>query len=295
MSRRPGQSAHIRGFWSGPPLSAIHRACLRSFLAHGHEFTLYCYAPVDVPPGVQTADANAIVPEQEIFYFQNRETGAPDIAPFADYFRAKLLSEVGGWYCDVDTVCLSSELPAGPRVWARQCPELNPDSVNNSQLFLEKTDPVVHLLLEHCRAQAPTIRTREELGPVLMSSIVTKLDLPRDMGATADTFYPIRWIEIFKLWLPEFRAEVEERTLGATFLPLYQSFPSYVGLDPQKQPPAGSYLSALVERFVPEARGACHTAEEVRDRTRRWFDRNRSWSFGWIAAIGRPEAGFLRD
>src|SRR5437588_8393960 len=111
-----GSRRTIQGFWSGPPLSAINWACLRSFLAAGHHFVLYTYDLLDVPQGVVVKDACEILPRRSIFHFQNVLTQQSDLGPFADYFRLKLLAEKGGWYCDVDTVCLSSELPIGNRV-----------------------------------------------------------------------------------------------------------------------------------------------------------------------------------
>ena len=289
LSGRRGRT-NIQGFWLGPPLSHIHWACLRSFLDCGHEFTLYTYGPLAVPEGIRLADANEIVLERDVFYFQNSETRRPDIAPFSDYFRITLLSKIGGWYCDIDTVCFSTALPKGPRIWARQCPELDLDSVNNSQLFFQRNDPIAQILMSKCRAQLSNVQKRESLGPILISSVVKELDLARDMGATAATFYPIRWVEIFKLWLPEFRREVEERVKGATFLPLYESFPLYLGLEPDKLPPVGSYLSSLISRFVPEATGPTHDADEVRERTKQWFSRNRSWALSWLEAIRGPDS-----
>jgi hypothetical protein len=124
---------------------------------------------------------------------------------------------------------------------------------------------------------------------MLISSVLTELGLPRDMGATADTFYPIRWIEIFKLWLPEYRDEVHERIEGATFLPVYQSFPKYLGLDPGKGPPDGSYLADLVMSLAPDENAVPCRADEVRDATRRWFESNGAWAVNWLASIHGPE------
>jgi hypothetical protein len=117
---------------------------------------------------------------------------------------------------------------------------------------------------------------------------VKELDLPRDMGATAAAFYPIRWIEVFMLWLPEFREEVEERIAGATFLPIFQSFPLYMGLDPLKYPPEGSYLSCLLDEFMPGLTGPRHDAKDVRRLTRRWFQGSGSWAVGWLKAMHGP-------
>jgi Glycosyltransferase sugar-binding region containing DXD motif len=278
----------VQGFWSGQPLTDLHWACLRSFLKLGHQFTLYSYEPLAVPQGIGLQDANAIVPAHEVFFFDNRETHTRDIAPFADYFRLRLLYQLGGWYCDVDTVCLSSQFPTARRVWARQCPELDPDSVSNGQLFFEKGDPFVLRLLERCDRLRRNIPRRESLGPMLLSSLVKELHLPRDMSGTAATFYPIRWVEVFTLWLPEFREEVEERVAGATFLPIFQSFPLYIGLDPLKGPPEGSYLACLLAEFLPDLMGPRHDAEDVRRLTRRWLQSSGSWAIDWLTAIHGP-------
>jgi hypothetical protein len=282
------QSSPIQGFWSGPPLSALNRACLRSFVDRGHAFTLFSYDAIDVPAGVTVRDAADIVPRSELFHYRNDITREEDIAPFADYFRWTLLAEHGGWYCDVDTVCLSRDLPRGPRVWARQCPELDPDSVSNGQLHFAPGDPVARRLLERCRAERGSIERRESLGPVLISSVLTELGLSRDMNATADTFYPIRWIEIFKLWLPEYRDEVHERIERAIFLPVYQSFPKYLGLDPGKAPPDRSYLAEIVAAFAPDQAGEAYRAEEVRAATRRWFEAEGVWATEWLSSIRGP-------
>jgi hypothetical protein len=270
-------------------LTDLHRACLQSFLNQGHQFVLYSYEPIAVPQGVRLKDANQIVPADEVFFFENRETHGPDIGPFADYFRLKLLYQVGGWYCDVDTVCLSSQFPTARRVWARQCPELDPDIVGNGQLFFEKEDPFVLRLLDRCERLRKNVPRRESLGPILLSSLVKDLQLPQDMGATAESFYPIRWIEVFTLWLPEFREEVEKRIAGATFLPIFQSFPLYIGLDLRMYPPKGSYLSSLLDEFFPGLERPRYNAKEVRALTRCWLQSRGSWGVDWLKALHGPD------
>jgi len=277
----------VQGFWLGPPLSDIHRACLRSFVRSGHQFKLYCYEPVSVPMGVDLEDACIIVPRNQIFYFKNDATQRTDIAPFADYFRLKLLYEIGGWYCDIDTICLTSQLPVASRVWANQCPELKNDSVGNSQLFFQKGDPILQILLDKCRANIPRLIRRESLGPTLLTSTLQELGLPKDMSTNVDAFYPIRWVEIFKLWLPEFSDEVEHRVKFSTFLPVYQSFPLYVGFDPYKNPPRGSYLSKLLDRLLLDTKATRHEADFLRRLTGRWLKSN-IWAIEWLDSINAP-------
>src|SRR6476660_7068055 len=101
----------FQGFWHGPPLGPLRQACLNSFVRMGHRFELYTYGPLPVPAGVVLKEAEKIIPLAEVFYYENPRTGSKDLGPFSDLFRFKLLSERGGWWSDVDTICLSPDIP----------------------------------------------------------------------------------------------------------------------------------------------------------------------------------------
>jgi hypothetical protein len=116
---------------------------------------------------------------------------------------------------------------------------------------------------------------RESLGPELFTSVLNNLGLPLDMGGTPDTFYPIRFIENFKLWLPEFKDEVRSRTKAATFLPIYQSFPSRLGFSNDRLPPKGSYLRKALGKYAPAFNHhPAYSADDFRTAVRRWFHAN---------------------
>jgi len=290
--------ALVQGFWHGAPLAPLHHACLSSFVEHGHRFDLYSYDPLDVPRGVTVRDAAEIVPRDGLFLFDNPHTGQPDVAPFTDYFRLRLLNLRGGWWCDVDTVCLSPDLPNTGRAWARQAPEYRPESVANGQIRLEPGDPLLGELIATAERETGSFRRRESLGPELLSHLIAAKGLPLDMAGTPDTFYPVRFIENFKLWLPEFRDEVAAKASGALFLPIFQSFPARFGFNNDRLPPKGSYLRKVVARYVPDARGPRYEADEFRAAIRAWFKLNptfieqlRSVSApdidDWLAGVGK--------
>jgi hypothetical protein len=110
----------IQGLWIGPRLSALERLSIASFLANGHAFHLYAYDPIDgVPEGARVLPAGAVLPRSRIFrYTEARYGRRPNIRStvlgpkkgsyggFANLFRYKLLLETGGWWVDLDTVCL---------------------------------------------------------------------------------------------------------------------------------------------------------------------------------------------
>src|SRR5262249_28020043 len=93
----------IQGLWIGAALSAMEYLSIESFLANGHEFHLFVYADVkNVPPGTVIRDGEEILPASAIFRY--RDNGS--YAGFANFFRYELLWQAGGWWVDLDTICL---------------------------------------------------------------------------------------------------------------------------------------------------------------------------------------------
>jgi len=91
----------LRSLWIGSKLGVLERLCARSWIHHGHRFELYVYDDVGVvPDGVVLKDANAVIPEREVFLWRE------SYAIFADLFRWALLYEQGGYWVDMDMLCL---------------------------------------------------------------------------------------------------------------------------------------------------------------------------------------------
>jgi hypothetical protein len=115
-----GDNSIIQGLWIGPRLSPLERLSIASFLANGHAFHLYAYDPIDgVPKGTRVLPAEAVLPRSRIFRYHEAASGRVaklrsrvfgrkkgSYAGFANVFRYKLLLERGGWWVDLDTVCL---------------------------------------------------------------------------------------------------------------------------------------------------------------------------------------------
>ncbi len=92
----------IHSLWVGKPLTNLEKLAVQSFLDNGHEFHLYVYDDVQgIPKGVVVKDGNDIVEYKEI------SSGTlQDWSGLSDYFRYALLYKLGGWWVDMDTVCL---------------------------------------------------------------------------------------------------------------------------------------------------------------------------------------------
>ncbi|MDD9856842.1 MAG: glycosyltransferase [Gammaproteobacteria bacterium] len=102
MTPPPVNPPPVQSLWVGERLSPIEQLCVSSFLHHGHEFHLYRYGELaGVPAGARVMDAGAIIPQREVF-MHRRGT----YAIFSDWFRWALLERLGGWWVDMDVVCL---------------------------------------------------------------------------------------------------------------------------------------------------------------------------------------------
>jgi hypothetical protein len=101
----------VNGLWIGSRLSKLELLTIQSFLHHGHRFRLWVYNPLEtpLPEGVLLADANEIIPKEQVFSYRNKNSyghGKGSYAGFSDLFRYKLLYEKGGWWADMDITCL---------------------------------------------------------------------------------------------------------------------------------------------------------------------------------------------
>jgi hypothetical protein len=102
----------VHGMWIGKRLTKLELLTLHSFVAHGHDFHLWCYDDIKtpLPKGVTERDATEILPARTIYRRRDidRETGVGkgSYGPFSDLFRYKLLYEKGGYWVDMDITCL---------------------------------------------------------------------------------------------------------------------------------------------------------------------------------------------
>ena len=92
----------IQSLWIGDDLTQIEKLCVQSFLDHGHEFHLYTYSDIGgIPQGAVIKDGNEILPTSQIF-----PSKSGSYAQFADWFRYAMLVKNGGFWVDMDVICI---------------------------------------------------------------------------------------------------------------------------------------------------------------------------------------------
>lgn len=185
--------------WIGSELSVMEQLCICSYLENGHPFHLYTYQPVrGVPAGTIVKDGAEILPPDEIFvYRQGYGKGSP--SAFSNMFRYKLLLERGGWWSDLDAVCLRPLDFADPHVAGY---ERDP---NGECRFLAAgllKAPVGSHVLEYCyRACRQADKAQLSwgaIGPQLFTRAVEHL-APELRALEPEAFYPIDYFAVNQL------------------------------------------------------------------------------------------------
>lgn len=157
----------VQSFWySKNPntnfISTIEIACVASYLANGHHFHLYTYDLEDKSilhlinslkecenfKNLSIKNAQEIIKKEEIFF---DDRGSVGIAAFSDYFRFALLYQRGGWWVDMDTICLKHLDFSSPFVFASQRNEGGEIMATTCMIKAQKQSVFMHDLLEKAK------------------------------------------------------------------------------------------------------------------------------------------------
>ena len=144
----PAQLPVIQSLWIGKSLSRLEQLCIQSFIDHGHEFHLYAYADIaGMPHGATIKDANSILPESEIFTYRGGS-----YAGFSNWFRYALLAKCGGFYVDMDTVCIRP-FDFGEDIVLNNSVVNPTDSafISTNPICMPKGHPLMHDMEKFCR------------------------------------------------------------------------------------------------------------------------------------------------
>lgn len=93
----------VKSLWIGPKLSDLEILSIKSFLKCGHRMHLYTYHPIENIPkhkDLLIKDGNKIIKYEELINLKSLQL------PFSDIFRYKMLYEKGGYWVDLDMICL---------------------------------------------------------------------------------------------------------------------------------------------------------------------------------------------
>ncbi len=246
----------LNSLWVGNRLGYLEQLCLRSAVSLGHPFTLYSYMPdqlVDVPPGVDVADAADIMPEDRLLRYS--DTGSVQLG--ANFWRCWLLEKGVGYWVDMDLIFLRPLDFEQSYVFGWEYENW----INNALLWAPADSPFVRDLIDIPKPnrRPPWYGPRRSLAfywqrfrkgrigledmpwGTYSSGLVTYLVKKHKLTRCAlppHVFYPVRWKDARTLYDP---AAVVEAMLHQETRTVHMWNSRLVGLS-DKPPPDGSYV-----------------------------------------------------
>jgi len=259
----PHSRDEVRTFWVGPPLSAYEILSLKSFLCTGARVILYSYEPgLAVPAGVDLRDANEVLAVGILERYNAGNTKA--WARHSDLFRYTMLEKFGGWYADLDIVCLADRLPLGEMYFGRA----NEARIFAGLLKFPKGAAVLKELVAEAEQLLPQAEgisedaARAMIGTPLLSRMLQQHGLDR-LAAPARDAYEIAFNEALAFFDPAKCETLRARLDGCTFTHLWNGAWTALRIPRDYGPPRGSFLDLLFKRFeisVPEQGRLDYTA-----------------------------------
>lgn len=188
----------IQGLWIGAELSMMEQLSISSFLRNGHEYHLYVYEkPRNVPVGTVFRDASEILPASRIFQYKQQAS----YAGFSNFFRYKLLLERGGWWSDMDNICLKPfDFPEDYVFITEVCEgrELVSSGIIKAPIGSEAMGHAWDV----CQTKDPEQLLWGETGPKLAGETVKKYSLERYVKSH-EVFCPLGYLEWHRVLEPE--------------------------------------------------------------------------------------------
>jgi hypothetical protein len=191
----------IKSLWIGKDLSPIELLCINSYLQNGHLFELYVYDRIgNIPPGVEIKDAGLIIPKSEVFSITLGKH-KNSFSMFSNYFRYKLLYNYGGWWSDLDIICLKHYDFQQEYVFSREKTRDQKETVGSGLFKCPKSAPVMKYCME--TAQGMFLKKEDlfwgKAGPILLANAVSMYELI-DYSLSPGIFSPLGYFEIYKIF-----------------------------------------------------------------------------------------------
>jgi hypothetical protein len=200
----------IQGLWIGAELSVMESLSIASFLAHGHQFHLFVYSDVkNVPAGTVTRDGEEILPASAIFRY--RDNGS--YAGFSNFFRYELLWKYGGWWVDLDTICLRPFRFANDYVIGSEPVADGGSHPISGVLKTPPQSPLIQYLKEVCGGKDRETLTWGETGPKLVADGIRRFSFEKYVQ-TSDAFCPLGWYEWDRVLDPAASVSLEVSALA---------------------------------------------------------------------------------
>jgi mannosyltransferase OCH1-like enzyme len=232
----------IQGLWIGAELSVMEQLSISSFLHNGHEFHLYVYdEPRNIPNGTVVKDGEEILPASMIFQYKQY----PSYAGFANFFRYKMLLERGGWWSDMDTVCLKPfDFPEAHVFSTEMC--RGEEVVSCGLIKAPPGSQAIAYAWEVCQTKDPQKLVWGETGPKLMGEAVARFSLEQ-FKKPYHVFCPLGFFDWQRVLEPQSEQLIDDRSYA---IHLWNEMWRHAGQDKNAQYPEDCLYERLKQRYL---------------------------------------------
>lgn len=200
----------IQSLWIGNKLTTNEVLCINSYIQNGHKFDLYAYDHFkNVPAGANVKDATEIIPISEYNHFLSSPYKGK-YAFFADLFRYKLLFDLGGWWSDLDAICLKPYDFQQQYVFINEKTRDNKDTIANGIIKCPINSPI----MQYCYKSTESMIIENKIerwgqtGPALLGKAVQEFNLS-GFTVPSSYFVPYGYFEIAKIVKPNLSSRQE--------------------------------------------------------------------------------------
>jgi len=187
-----------------------------------------------------------ILPEESVFLHPSG-IHIGSASTFSDRFRYELLRARGGWWVDTDALCLTSDIPETPYVFA----EDDEDVYGCAILKAPPNSEFLSRAIARCEQARGDIEFNA-LGPLLVSELVRELGLEHHAWPR-ENLYPLIWDEVLEFFDPAQADRIEALTSSAMFVHFWTNMLRVATVLKDVRPPASSYLDRLYQAYDIEA------------------------------------------
>lgn len=191
--------AHV--FWHGE-MTRYERASMHSLVLSGFDVWFWSLVDYDLPGEIKKMNASTVVPRELVLAYTHEHwnedwgqaTDSTSITFYSDILRYRLLELYGGWWFDLDTICLRKaedfEALASTRDICIGWQDVSIGLCNNAILSI----PNSSVAMEINRRVSNLIESKKtffwgEIGPALLSEYLAEANL-LDQLLPRVTFYP---------------------------------------------------------------------------------------------------------
>ncbi|MCL7986605.1 hypothetical protein M8998_01500 [Sphingobacterium sp. lm-10] len=236
----------VQTLWISNELGEHQKFCLQSFLDNGHDVHLYSYGEVtNLPIGVKLMDADVILAEDLVF-----KDLFNSYATFSDWFRIKLLYEVGGWWVDSDMLCIKHFHVDWPYVFATEIEKNGNDEIThicNCVIKMPKGNDMAKSILsriDDClRSKNPVDIKWTEIGAKYMQNEIIDRDLVTYI-VSPEVFCPFDYSSFESIFTEE-KISLDKETFG---IHLWNKMWEWSKREPMDVMTGNSIFSRFVEK-----------------------------------------------